>query len=310
LGDDPRAFLRKRFLDPLVAALADSNGEISKASEDNAKKLLDAFSDKSLSTTEYRDNFAKVLREIVPGDDDESYKIRQNIRVMLGLTYVDEKTGRDFYSDSADLDSLAEELGISSDEVRSISLEDIDLVQEAKIKGKFDYEGSGLEDFLNWLEKYKEARKEIQKVEPTDNLSSIFNDEGYAEKAQSFETSLSSLTGALESLRENGTLTADEMKTLQDSFPDLTEFTEKAISDKAVGKLTEWIKELRANVDGMSAEGLQQLNTYVENLVSSMGNLADESSDVKDLFMELNATADVNAATHAQREGLSKLFDS
>jgi hypothetical protein len=90
-------------------------------------------------------------------------------------------------------------------------------------------------------------------------LSDLFANEQYSEDSSKFESKLSSINSALDSLRENGKLTSEEMKTLQESFPDLTEFTEAAISDKGFKQLSDWIKEIRELTKDYDEEGQKQV---------------------------------------------------
>jgi len=100
------------------------------------------------------------------------------------------------------------------------------------------------------------------------------------------------------------------MVTLQEAFPDLKEFTEESISDKALSNLSEWIKKIRSNMDGMSPEGIEQTNTYIKNLVESMGELADSSDDVKGLFMDMFAPENINNPEAQKERGrMSAQFD-
>ena len=144
-----------------------------------------------------------------------------------------------------------------------------------------------------------------------DTLSDLFTNEDYKENASNYESKLSSANTALESLRENGELTADEMKTLQEAFPDLTEFSKAAIKDKGFKQLSDWIKEIRSNMDDMSPEGIEQTNTYIQHLIESMGDLADSTEDTRNLFMQLhNVPEDTSIASHEQRKGLEQLYES
>jgi len=49
------------------------------------------------------------------------------------------------------------------------------------------------------------------------------------------------LTGALETLRTEGSLTAEQMRDLQEEFPDMTDFSEEGISKFGTKELSNWI---------------------------------------------------------------------
>jgi len=100
-----------------------------------------------------------------------------------------------------------------------------------------------------------EDAKSTKPIESTDTLSDLFGDESYKDSASEYESKLSSLAGALETLRNEGSLTAEEMVKLQNTFPDLTEFTTESISAAAFKELDEWIQKIREGMEGMSEEG-------------------------------------------------------
>jgi len=85
------------------------------------------------------------------------------------------------------------------------------------------------EQLADAIEKAKKAMSEVSDIKPDGTLSDIFNDESYKSSVESNEKSLSSLTSALETLRSEGTLTAESMRDLQEEFPSLTDFTSEGL---------------------------------------------------------------------------------
>jgi len=79
------------------------------------------------------------------------------------------------------------------------------------------------------LERAVENKKRTAKVIGDGGLSDILNDEGYQSSAETSEKKLSSLTSAMETLRTEGKLTAEQMRDLQEEFPDVTNFTTDTI---------------------------------------------------------------------------------
>lgn len=123
---------------------------------------------------------------------------------------------------------------------------------------------------------FETLRNEISKkreINPQDTLFDIFNDASYKEKTEEYEKKLSSLSGALKTIREEGTLTAEAMRDLQEEFPNLTDFTTEGIGQKAQEELKAWITELRQGYDGLTDEGKKQIDVYTENLERSYGDL-------------------------------------
>ena len=141
------------------------------------------------------------------------------------------------------------------------------------------------ESFWEYIEPYLTG-KQIIKEEKTDVLSNLFNDESYKQKASEYESNLSALSSSLETLRQEGTLTAEQLVKLQESFPDLTEFTDKSLKMKAFDQLDSWITNIRESMDGMSDEGKKQTQEYIQNLIDSYGDLGLSVSDAANLFVK------------------------
>jgi len=116
-------------------------------------------------------------------------------------------------------------------------------------------------------------------------LSDIFNDASYKENTEEISSNISTISSSLETLRNNGKLTAEEMMKLQESFPDMTEFSEEALSSRGVELLSKWIEELRKDYDTFSDEGKEQVDTYINNLMTSFSDaIATEEDAVKVLY--------------------------
>jgi len=67
---------------------------------------------------------------------------------------------------------------------------------------------------MDFIQPYLNGEKLKPKTKPTDTLSTLLNDESYKKSAEESASNLSSLTGALETLRTEGQLTAEEMVNL------------------------------------------------------------------------------------------------
>ena len=148
-------------------------------------------------------------------------------------------------------DQLEQLYGLSLDDLRIYA----DLVRD------------GVYETWEELQKAFEDAKKQKAPDSTDTLATLLNDESYKESAEKSASNLSSLTGALETLRTEGQLTAEEMVNLQNSFPDLTEFTTESIQTKAFEELDEWIGKIRDGMKDMSDEGKEQARTMIQNMV-------------------------------------------
>jgi len=117
-------------------------------------------------------------------------------------------------------------------------------------------------------------------------LSDIFNNEEYKANAETYEKNLSSISTALQTLRTDGKLTAEAMRDLQESFPNLTDFSFESLQGAAQDELNKWIKDTSKNWKDLSPEGMKQLNTYVQNLAMSYGDLGVQAETAKDAIVE------------------------
>jgi hypothetical protein len=48
------------------------------------------------------------------------------------------------------------------------------------------------------------------------------------------------------------------MKNLQESFPDMTDFSEQSLNTKAFEELDKWVSKIQENMKGMSGEELER----------------------------------------------------
>ena len=99
------------------------------------------------------------------------------------------------------------------------------------------------------------------------------------------------------------------MTNLQESFPDLTEFTSDALNEKAFKNLNDWIEKIQKGMEGMSDEGIQQAQTYIQNLIDSYGDLGLTQEKVKDLFTEQMLDSSTLSAG-MNRSDYEMLFDT
>lgn len=179
-------------------------------------------------------------------------------------------------------------------ELTSLSLDQ--LIQVEDIATSFGFAGT----IADAIKKVVDGVK--SEIEKDGTLDSIFKDETYQTNAESYEKSLSSLTGALETIRTEGKLTAEQMRDLQEEFPDMTDFSKEMISDNAMKVLGEWIGEFKDDIDTMTPEGLKQLQTYVENLTTSFGDLDVSSEEALSAIKSNIVTADSTQVDDFRRQ--------
>lgn len=122
------------------------------------------------------------------------------------------------------------------------------------------------------IKKVQSRTKNI-KTTNTGTLSDVINDENYQDKSKEYESGLSSLSTALEKLRTDGKLTADELLSLQNTFSDLTDFTSRSLEAKGVEILNKQISDLRENYATASEEGKKQIDTYIDNLLIQQSSI-------------------------------------
>ena len=299
-GDHPREFIRKKFLDPIVVALEDEEtGEITEESQKLLSRLIN-FDGSNMTNETYRAEVNKLVKGLT--DDVE---VQKQIKLILGFTYEDE-TGKHwditkrrnelFEQIGGKLDEHGYAIGgqsISWDQFKGLTQSDFEALQYAKDNMGVDLGTiNSWEQLLEQIQKAKDEMKETPETKPEDTLSSIFNDEVYKEKAETYEKNLSSLQSALETLRTDGKLTAEAMRDLQEEFPEMTDFSYDNIAKTSQNELEKWIKELTSRWDDMTPKGLKELNTYIQNLAMSYGDLQISADDAKEAMRLSMVTAD------------------
>lgn len=322
LIDDPRLFIRKAFLDPISDTLLDSNGEIIESKEKLFNQLLE-FDGSKMTNEVYKKSVNDIVNQIT--DDKE---MRKQIKVILGFQYEDEdgnhwditKRRNDlFEAFGGEVESrMNRKNNISWKKFKTLTQEDFDAIDYARENMEVDFGTiKSWEQLTDVIQKAKDKMAEIPEVEKDGTLSSIFSDENYQSAAEGYEKKLTSLTSALETLRTEGSLTAEQMRDLQEEFPDMTDFSKEAISDNAMNVLGKWIGEFKDGLDTLSPEGLKQLRTYVDNLTASFGDLNITEKEAKDsIFSSLidpnalgGTTNQIAAAEERFQEFKDKLSD-
>ena len=266
-GDNPRKFVRENYLDPIIKAIQSEDGTYSEEIMDN---IINTISKGDISYKDWVQSVNKLSLDLFNGDYEQALKFR----IAIGVTYEDEN-GNYLFGDADEISKLSDLTGISTNELADLKVEDLELTFDASISGNFDFKGQTIEELQEWIDKYKQTQEDAKKIASEGTLSDLFNDETYKDTADNYEKKLSSLTSALSSIREEGELTAEQMRDLQEEFPSLTDFSEETIGQQASKELGSWIGEIEQKAKGLdfSPKGMEQLNTYLENLVISYGDL-------------------------------------
>lgn len=282
-----RKFLKERFIDPIYDAISDSSGEIDKSKMNIVSDIL-SFEGTDKTATEYQEKINGFIDQLA-----ESEEKRKQIRIILGVSYEDE-SGNEILKTDEQNQKLYDYFGIDEEgnttgnitksTINNMTLGQKNALEEMIASGeegeKIDPDNIMPENLIKRIDAYIKKQKEL-KAEATDTLVDVFNKEDYKENAQQYESNLSSTTSALEKLRSEGSLTADEMVKLQQSFPDLTDFSYEGISKAGTKELNNWINELTDNWKDFTPEGLEQLDTYVKNLTLSYSDLSVSASDAQ-----------------------------
>lgn len=280
-----RSFVRQKYWDPIRKAIYDTEGNYQ---EDNAKildQMLSLEDTDGISVKKYQGQIKNLVDQLFEGFDNAE-ELREELLVALDIKYVTEDGKSEFTSDKQLLE-VAKAAGLMNDGQDEATIErvlghqldesQLSFVSKELEEGLFTFNNEDgektIDDFVEYVTKKMEEAKKASKIEPQDTLIDIFNDETYKTNAEEYEKKLTSLTGALKTIREEGTLTAEAMRDLQEEFPDLTDFSMQGIEEKATGELKKWIEELRKGYDDLNEEGKAQIDTYTENLERSYGNL-------------------------------------
>lgn len=238
---------------------------------------LFSFDDSKLTADQANEQLNNLISQIFQDEEDQ-----KTVQIGLGIEYIDTETGKPinkYAKQNQDLYDVLGDYGLSLEDISSgLTIGEKDIIQSAISSGTFNLKGSGLGQLKEWLNKEYEPALD-------GSLSDIFNDASYKENTEEISSNISTISSSLETLRNNGKLTAEEMMKLQESFPDMTEFTEEALSSRGVELLSKWIEELRKDYDTFSDEGKEQVDTYINNLMTSFSDaIATEEDAVKALY--------------------------
>lgn len=267
-------YLKDQYLYVIDSAINNAGNDIDPQEQAEKLNKLFSFDASNLNSMQAVNQIDAILSSIF-GDDTE---LKQSIKVGLGIEYIDPDTGKPinkFVKQNHDLYDVLKDYGLSLSDISSgLTIGEKDKIQDSVSSGTFNFLGGGLDKLKGWL------KKEYQPA-LDGSLSDIFNDASYKENTEEISSNISTISSSLETLRNNGKLTAEEMMKLQESFPDMTEFTEEALSSRGVELLSKWIKELRKDYDTLSDEGKEQVDTYANNLMSSFGDVIATENEAR-----------------------------
>lgn len=306
-------YLRDMFVYSFDAALDAAGPDGSPARQAMVKNFEDFFSldISQLDTQSIKDTVSNSLDALFPQDEE----LKKQIRIALGYTFVDDE-GQEAWS----VDSLDEQVGniISSQSgkglgklvlsriTKQLTNEQKNIMLNAKDFTLPEFSG-GINNYVAELIKAIDAyQKRMSEVDKTGKLGDILNSESYKTAADEIEKKLSSLTSALDQFDQQGTITAETMKGLQEQFPEMTDFSQEGIQHYATQQLSDWVGQFSSAWTDFSPEGIKQLDTYLQNLIGTFSDVEVSASDARqeivDTFKETyakNGLSEFDAVTAA-----------
>ena len=306
---DFQEHIQKTYVRPFVLAMQKAVTDSDKAKLQS--DFLDLFNMDygDLTNEEMQNTVNELLERIFPGDE----AIQQEIKIALGYQFVDEN-GNVLWTSSAVQDDIYAMFGgstsitasgsrkrdgkgrISSTDLNTLDQKQQEAIISGRDSGALDPDTiHSFEELIKWLDELNN-----HPVVNEDTLATLFGDEAYKESSEKYASNLSSITGAMETIRTEGQLTAEQMKELQDTFPDLfksiDDFSFDNLGKAGADELSKWIGEIREAMEDMTPEGKQSAQTYIDNLIKSMGNLQISAEDAKQAVRDAIITADDTSA--------------
>ena len=270
------------FVDDFIFTMT-SNEDVQSAFEG----LLDLEEEQANMTSEEitkrRNEYYKTIMDAYKGTDGESVYTEQYLNGFFGDEAYGERIGKAKNKFGLTGPAFNEWFNEAKRGNAEAALTAIEQMSKSEAE-KFVNNQEALYEYL--LPYLNGEKPEIKAPDSTDTIATLLNDESYKESAEKSASNLSSLTGALETLRAEGQLTAEEMVNLQNSFPDLTEFTTESIQTKAFEELDGWIGKIREGMKGMSDEGKEQARTMIQNMVDQYGDLGVNMSDIAGTYFD------------------------
>ena len=307
-------YFQNTYLTPIINAAKDfdSNKEFERV----FGRMMSPDFDKNLTAEEFKNKVDQTLESLFP--DQDAYQIAIKVAMRFvddnGNWEVDDQMQRILNALEFPEEGLIK-LPFNKDDLKNLTGEYRNLFIKALDSGEFSFSilnedntYSTWEDLLAYLDKFREKEEEIAK---NGTLGQIFQDPTYQNDIEGYEKKLSSLTGALQTIRDEGSLTADAMKTLQESFPALTDFSFESISNEAEKQLGGWARRISSEWKDMSPAGLKQMQTYIDNLVMSYGKLDVSAKEAENAIRSSIANSDTakNIAQSSAAGALPQYID-
>lgn len=217
-----RQYARRTFLDPITDALDEAEKNGTKEQVQGYLDELFSLDQSELTVGEYKDRVNTLINEII-GDGNENYEARRNFRIAFGITYQSEDSQGDLYSVDELVSKVSEKTGILKTEIENLGMNDLNYVYNMIVEGNFDFEETGnWDDFVAWLNKKKEVENEVADSEPI-KLSTLLadtSDDGLSKKVDDFQSNISAIQSALDSLSNGEDI---DLIDLKQEFPQITE---------------------------------------------------------------------------------------
>ena len=238
----------------------------------------------------------------VPTGEELARQAEENISAVwdASTTTIEDKLAEQPQLDLT-LDDLKEDFDIS----------ELKLIDEAMQLGKFDFgllggKGLDVEGLKNWLDQYREFRKE--EGIGTQTLTDVLNDETFQTDTSKTESHISALSSALDNFRESGELTTEQLHDLQKEVPELAELgdslTMEDVGDKLWENIGDYATKFHEAMDRMdlSDEGKTQAQNFLDSFFNQFADIPVSEKNAQkalhDFFVDTEATS---AETAAQR---------
>lgn len=303
-GKNPRQFVRERYMEPIINALKDESGNVQQDLVSQLSNLIN-LDTSNMTNEEMTGYINSALQKMFPKDTE----LQVAVKVALGWQYYDEN-GKNHWNATDIRNNIFEAWGgtitgegdaghryggyLNWSQVKQLTQEQQANIVSGLESGALDPSVTKFyDDLLKWLDEYQNKTEEIEK---DGTLSSVLLNEAYKTQAENYEKSLSSLTSALETIRNEGQLTAEAMRDLQEQFPELTDFSFESVSNEAEKQLGGWIKTISAEWKDMSPKGVQQMQTYITNLATSYGELGISAEEAQIAVRDSIAKSDAAQA--------------
>lgn len=172
--------------------------------------------------------------------------------------------------------------------------------------GSWLFDGNVIKNFAQLVGLIPQFNKATEEVK-TGTLKELFNNEQFQTETSGFETNISTLSSALDTFRESGELTAEQLTDLYKDIPKLAEFgntlTMEDVGDELWKNVSGYVDKFREFMDELSPEQAKLAENFLKSYTDQFADIPVSVEGAKNALRDFFVTTEAIDSESASRRG-------